>query len=64
MNDNISLKQVEISKFRNFQRRKVDVTIQEVRALPGYEKRSDLEIGRIIEDIKEFALLLNISTEK
>ena len=36
-----------------------NLTIEQVRSLPGFDHLSDDQVSELIEDIKELALLLN-----
>lgn len=44
-------------------RRKTDLTVEEIKKLPGYENLLDDETRNIISSIKEFSLLMWASLE-
>ena len=49
----------------SLQRRKTDLTIEEVRALTGYENLSEEEAESILQSIKELSLLIyEVAIEK
>lgn len=53
------------TKSISLQRRKTDLTIEEVRALPGYENLTEEEAESILQSIKELSLLIyEVAIEK